>query len=318
MKRYRLFYISILITLQSMAQKPDFIVAQDGSGNFTSIQAAINACKAFPDSTIRIFIKNGTYYEKILIPACNPKLHIVGESKENTIISFDDYFDKINKGRNSTFFTYTMLIEADDFRMEHVTVQNTAGAVGQAVAIHSEGDRCVFVNCIFRGNQDTMYLSGEKSRVYMDNCFIEGTTDFIFGGATAYFENCILHSKSNSYITAASTIKDKKFGFVFFNCSLTAAENVNNVYLGRPWRDYAKVVFINCRLGKHIAEVGWSNWDKTTRDKTAYFAEFKNSGEGSDVNKRVKWSHQLTKQQAKAYSKPKVLSGYESGKKDWW
>ena len=138
----------VLLTGQlAMAVSFDFVVALDGSGNFTSIQKAIDACKAFPDHRISIFVKNGTYKEKLVVPSCNTQLSIVGESPEKTVITYDDYFDKINRGRNSTFYTYTMKIEANDFRLENITVENAAGPVGQAVALHVEGDRCVFFNC---------------------------------------------------------------------------------------------------------------------------------------------------------------------------
>jgi pectinesterase len=321
MKKILLLIGMVLFTIRIAAQQYDFIVAQDGSGNFTTIQAAIDASKAFPDAPVKIFIKKGIYQEKVKIPACNTHLQLFGESPEKTILTYGDYFDKINRGRNSTFYTYTLMVEADDFRMENITVENSAGPVGQAVAIHVEGDRCVFINCRFLGNQDTMYLAGENSRDYFLNCHIEGTTDFIFGAATAFFENCTIQNKSNSYITAASTPKGKKYGFVFRNCVLTASDKVDKALLGRPWRDYAKVVFIECKTGKHIAPAGWANWDKTTRDKTAYFAEFRNTGEGSASSQRISWSHQLTKKQAKEYTKEKVLSPSfltsEPAVKDW-
>lgn len=293
-------------------EKYDFTVAQDGSGNFTSIQAAIDACKAFPDKRIVVFVKNGIYKEKVRVPSCNTHLTIKGESAENTILTFDDYFDKINRGRNSTFYTYTLLVEANDFRLENITVENSAGLVGQAVALHVEGDRCIFMNCRFLGNQDTMYITGEKSRNYFTNCFIEGTTDFIFGEATALFENCTLHCKSDSYITAASTNKGKTFGFVFLNCKLTATPKVTKAYLGRPWRDYAKVVFIGCELGAHIAPAGWMNWDKTGRDKTAYYAEFGNTGTGSATENRVNWSKILKAREVKKYTSANILKGSDN------
>jgi pectinesterase len=302
--------ISLLIALTfiSRAQNHDFIVAKDGSGNFTSIQAAIDASKAFPYAPVRIYIKNGIYNEKVRVPACNPHLQLIGESSEHTILTYGDYFSKINRGRNSTFYTYTLMIEADDFRMENMTVENSAGPVGQAVALHVEGDRCAFINCRFTGHQDTVYLAGQTSRNYFLNCFVSGTTDFIFGAATAFFDSCIIHSKSDSYITAASTPQGRKYGFVFYRCQLTADEKVKKVFLGRPWRDYARTVFIECVMGSHIHPAGWANWDKTNRDKTAYYAEYNNTGEGAAVTGRVNWSRQLTKKQSKLYSSEKVLA----------
>ncbi len=283
-------------------------VAQDGSGDFTTIQEAIDASKAFPDERVSVFIKNGTYREKVLVPACNTKLSLIGESAEKTILTYDDYFDKIDRGRNSTFHTYTLKVEANDFHAENLTIANTAGPVGQAVALHVSGDRCSFTNCRLLGHQDTLYTEGENSRQYFSNCHIEGTTDFIFGEATVLFEQCTIHSLSDSYITAASTPKGKPFGFVFQACKLTAAEGVEKVYLGRPWRDYAKVVFMNCEMGVHILPEGWANWGGTSRDQTAFYAEYQNSGEGAQGEKRISWSHQLTKKQARQYSKDKILA----------
>jgi pectinesterase len=301
-----LFCLTVSMNI-SAQDKYEFTVSPDGSGDFTSIQAAVDASKAFPDQRVIIHIKNGTYKEKVKIPACNTRLSLIGESVEKTIITWDDYFSKINRGRNSTFYTWTLIVEADDFTMENVTVENSAGPVGQGVALHVEGDRCVFRNCRILGNQDTLYTAGQNSRQYFSNCFIEGTTDFIFGAATVLFENCIIHSKSDSYITAASTPRDRPYGYVFLYCTLTAREGVTKVYLGRPWRDYAKTVYIHCEMGAHILPEGWSNWGGTTRDKTAFYAEYGNTGPGSVTSGRVHWSYQLTKRQAKKYTIMNIL-----------
>jgi len=295
-----------------MADNYDFVVAQDGSGNFSSIQKAIDASKAFPDTRVTIFVKNGIYKEKLLVPSCNTQLSIIGESAEKTIISYDDYFNKINRGRNSTFYTYTLKVEANDFKLEDITVENTAGPVGQAVALHCEGDRCVFTNCRFLGNQDSLYIAGRFSRMYFANCCIEGTTDFIFGEATALFEQCTINCKGDSYITAASTPEGKPFGFVFLNCKLTAADGVKKVYLGRPWRIYAKVAFVNCEMGNFICAEGWHNWEKPDAEKTAFFAEYKNLGPGASNNQRVSWSHLLTDAEASAYTFKNILGDWNT------
>jgi len=313
--------VFLLFAGQSLiAGNYDFVVAQDGSGNFTSIQKAIDACKAFPDSRVTVFVKNGTYKEKLQVPSCNTQLTITGESSEKTIISYGDYFDKINRGRNSTFYTYTLLIEANDFRLENITVENTAGPVGQAVALHCEGDRCVFSNCRFLGNQDTVYAAGRFSRMLFTNCYIEGTTDFIFGEATAVFELCAIHSKGDSFITAASTPEGKPFGFVFLNCKLTASDGVKKAYLGRPWRIYAKVAFLNCRMSDFICPEGWHNWSKPESEKTTVFAEYKNSGSGSDTSQRVGWSKKLTDNEALKYTKENIFSplGWEISSGTKW
>ncbi|HBX65905.1 MAG TPA: pectin esterase, partial [Balneolaceae bacterium] len=229
---FLLTLISVFLFTEVFAQgyETEFIVSQDGSGDYTSIQAAIDGAKSYPYERITIYVRDGVYKEKVKVHAWNTKLSIIGESKENTIITFSDYFDSVDRGRNSTFHTYTFLVDANDFHAENLTIENSAGEVGQAVALHVEGDRVSFENCNLLGNQDTVYLAGEGNRNYFRNCYIEGTTDFIFGGATAYFEDSEIYSKSNSYITAASTPENQEYGFVFQNCSLTAAEGIDEVY----------------------------------------------------------------------------------------
>ena len=292
----------------SPVEKPDFTVSPDGKGDFTTIQKAIDASKAFPDKRVTIFVKNGIYKEKLVVPSCNTFLSIIGESAEQTIITFDDHFAKINRGRNSTFYTYTLKVEANDFILGNITVENSAGPVGQALALDVEGDRCVFYNCRFLGNQDTMYAAGRFSRQYFTNCYIEGTTDFIFGEATVLFEGCVLHSKGDSFVTAASTPERKPFGFVFNHCKLTAAEGVTKVFLGRPWRPFAKVAWLNCEMGSFVRPEGWNNWSKAENEKTAAFAEYNNTGAGAQLEKRVPWSLKLTKKEASRYTKEQILA----------
>ncbi len=295
-------------TTSSEKKKADFLtVAQDGSGDFTKIQDAVYATPSFPYQKVTIFIKNGTYNEKVRIPEWNNNLILLGESKENTIITFDDNFSKINLGRNSTFYTSTLLVEADDFSASNLTIKNASGDKGQAIALSVTGNRVKITNCNILGNQDTLYLSGKNAKQYFKDCYIEGTTDFIFGGATALFENCTIHSIKSSYLTAASTPEGIPYGFVFKNCKLTAEPSANAVYLGRPWRIYAKTVFINCELGKQIKPEGWENWSKPDAEKNSFYAEYNNSGEGFQPKKRVSWSHQLTKKEADTYSIENIL-----------
>lgn len=284
-----------------------FVVDQNGNGKFKTIQEAINASRAFPYERITILVKNGIYKEKVKIHSWNPKITLVGESREGTIITYDDYFNKIGLGRNSTFYTYTMLVEGNDFIGKNLTIQNASGEVGQAVALNVNADRTMFINCSFLGNQDTLYTSGEGTKNYFSNCYVEGTTDFIFGDATVLFDNCEIYSKKDSYITAASTPQDATFGYVFKNCKLTAAEGVSQVYLGRPWRIYAKTVFINCEMAKHIRTEGWENWSKPEAEKTAFYAEYNCSGIGFQPQKRVSWSRQLTKKESEKYTTEAVL-----------
>jgi pectinesterase len=298
-------------------------VAKDGSGNYQTIQEAINALRAYSPEPVSIFIRNGVYEEKLVIPSWVTNLTIKGESRDQTIISYNDYSGKLmakgadtitNKTKFSTFTSYTVWVQGNDVQIENLTIRNTAGRVGQAVALHVDGDRFVIRNCNLLGNQDTLLTAGDSSRQYYVDCFIEGTTDFIFGPATAVFQNCTIKSLSNSYITAASTPKWKSFGYVFINCQLTANEEAQKVFLGRPWRAYAKTVFIRCDMGKHIRPEGWDNWRNAENEKTAYYAEFENKGEGAASDKRVPWSKQLSKKEAKEYTLEKIFAGTEEWK----
>lgn len=288
--------------------KYEIVVAKDGTGDYTTIQEAVNSAKNFPDKRIFIYVKNGIYKEKVKIHAWNTQITLKGESAEKTIVTYDDNINKEINGYSSTFITYTMLVEGDDFHAENLTFENSSGMVGQAVALHVEGDRCVFKNCRILGYQDSLYASGQNSRQYFVHCYIEGTTDFIFGSATALFEECIIHSLRNSHITAASTPYGKPYGFVFMNCRLTADEGVDQVTLGRPWRDYANVVYIQCEMGPHIKPMGWSNWQQPHREKTSFYAEYKSSGEGGNPAQRVSWCHLLTDEEALEYTKEKILA----------
>jgi len=285
--------------------KKQLVVALDGSGDYTSIQEAVTACGAFPSETKEIFIKDGTYHEKVLIDSFQTNLTLVGESREHTIITYDDHAGQPGIG---TFNSYTLKITGDHVTLQNLTVENGAGPVGQAVALHVEGDCFRAINCNILGDQDTIYAAGQKSRQYFSECFISGTTDFIFGASTAVFDNCTLHSKKNSYITAASTPEGNGFGYVFRNCKLTADPDVTEVYLGRPWRDFARVVFIDCEMGSHIRPEGWHNWSKPEREKTSFYAEYNNTGKGADISKRVSWSHQLSKKEAKKYTLKTIFS----------
>ena len=291
-------------------------VAQDGSGDYTSIQQAINHSKAFPDKRIRIHIGKGIYDEKVKVYAWNTKLSLIGAGAQQTIIRFDDHFNKINLGRNSTFHTATLQVDGNDFNAEHLTIENSAGPVGQAIALAVNADRARFYHIRLLGNQDTLYVAGEGHRQYFKDCYIEGTTDFIFGAATAVFDQCEIHAKANSYITAASTPQSQPFGLVFFNSKLTADANIDKVYLGRPWRAYAKTLFINSHMDKHIVPAGWHNWSKPEAEKSSYYAEYNSSGSGAKPLERVKWSHQLSTKQANEITIESILSRDNEAR--WW
>jgi pectinesterase len=294
-----------------------FTVAQDGSGNFKTIQEAINAVRDLSQVQVKIFIKKGVYHEKIVVPSWKTKISLIGENKDSTIISNNDFSGKnypgkdwMGKDKYNTFTSYTVLVQGNDFRAENLTIENTAGRVGQAVALHVEGDRCAVINCKLMGNQDTLYTATEKSRQYYKDCFIEGTTDFIFGEATVVFQSCLIKSLTNSYITAASTTPRQKYGYVFIDCRLIADTAAKKVYLGRPWRPYSNVVFIHTEMGSHIVPVGWDDWKNPANEKTAIYAEYKNSGNGFTPAERVKWSNQLTNQKVKIYTLESILGDW--------
>lgn len=291
-------------------------VAKDGSGDFTSIQKAINSIRDLGAEEALILIKSGTYHEKVMIPSSKHKITLEGENKDNTIITNNDFSgkpDSFNE-KMTTFNSYTLLVMGDDIKISNITIQNTSCNEGQAVSLHVEGDRFIIKNSIISGCQDTVYAATNHSRQYFENCLIEGTTDFIFGQATVVFKNCTIKSLADSFITAAATEADRKYGFVFFDCTLTAKEGITKVYLGRPWRPYAKTVFINTEMRKHILPEGWNPWkgDKMfpDKEKTAYYAEFGSKGEGGNTSKRVNWSHQLTKKDMKNYTPEKIFDGW--------
>lgn len=292
-------------------------VSQDGKSDFISIQEAINSTRDLGPSEAIIIIKNGIYKEKIIIPSNKHQLTLKGENSEKTIITNSDFSGKIDSFTNqkmTTFTSYTVLVNGENTKIENLTIQNTHCEKGQAVALHVEGDKFIGKNLRILGCQDTLYTATNNSRQYYENCYIEGTTDFIFGQATAIFKNCIIKSLANSFITAAATDKNNSYGYVFFDCTLTAKENIDKVYLGRPWRPYAKTVFINTEMGNHILPQGWNEWsgDKMfpDKEKTAYYAEFGSKGKGTNISQRVKWSHQLKQKDLKNYTIEKIFRGW--------
>ena len=278
-------------------RRDTLVVSRDGTGDFRTLQEAVESARAFMDYTVTIYVKNGVYKEKVIVPSWVENIDIIGEDRDKTIITYDDH---ANINKMGTFRTYTVKVEGSDITFKNLTIENNAAQLGQAVALHTEGDRLKFINCRILGNQDTIYTGAKFTRLYFKDCYIDGTTDFIFGPSTALFEDCIIHSKRNSYVTAASTPKEAKYGYIFKHCKLTAEPGVDKVYLGRPWRPYAYTLFIECELGKHIVPAGWHNWGKQSNEETARYMEYKNTGEGANVSERVAWSKQLTKKEAEA------------------
>ena len=292
-----LLLLSVVSAAWAQERQDTIVVSRDGTGNFRTLQEAIESARAFMDYTVTIYVKNGVYKEKVIVPSWVENIDIIGEDRDKTIITYDDH---ANINKMGTFRTYTVKVEGSDITFKNLTIENNAAQLGQAVALHTEGDRLKFINCRILGNQDTIYTGAKFTRLYFKDCYIDGTTDFIFGPSTALFEDCMIHSKRNSYVTAASTPKEAKYGYVFKHCKLTAEPGVDKVYLGRPWRPYAYTLFIECELGKHIVPAGWHNWGKQSNEETARYMEYKNTGEGANASERVAWSKQLTKKEAEA------------------
>ncbi len=301
MKTFQSLIIALLVgfVASSVAgaaeYKREIVVTRDGTGDYRSLTEAMEGIRAFMDYKVTVHIKNGVYKEKVIVPSWIENVEFIGESAEGTIITYDDH---ANINKMGTFRTYTMKVEGNGITFRNLTIENNAAQLGQAVALHTEGDRLVFINCRFLGNQDTVYTGEAGTRLYFKNCYIEGTTDFIFGPSTAFFKNCAIHCKRNSYITAASTPQHIAVGYVFVDCKITAADNVEKMYLGRPWRPYAHTVFINCEMGKFMRPEGWENWRNPENEKTARYQEYGSTGEGANPEGRVKWSRQLTKKEA--------------------
>lgn len=305
MKKKLFCFFLLLPFLSTRAQIKKWTVAQDGSGKYKSVQSAFDAVPTGNKDTIIIYVKKGIYKERLVLDTRKDFVKLVGENKDNTILTFENHAglklpngDTVNTWTSASFFIY-----ADNFAAQNITFQNNAGfTAGQAVAVFANGDRLSFDNCNFKGFQDVLFCSGAGSKQFYTNCYIEGTTDFIFGPATAVFENCSIHSKKNSHVTAASTPREVPYGFVFINCKLTADSTINKVSLGRPWQPYASVTYIHCYIGNHIIEEGWNNWKNPANEQTARYSEYKNYGPGADPSKRVKWIKQLTDEEVTKFS----------------
>lgn len=294
----------------------DLVVARDGSGDFFTIGEAVAAIPDFCRDTTRIVVCAGTYREKIAIPAT--KRNVALDARGAVVLTWDDYASRTGRtgAPLGTSGSATVYFGGDGWLVRGFTFENTAGRVGQAVAVQCLGDGLHFVDCRFLGDQDTLYLYGQGNRdgqtvcdwtrLLFENCYIEGTTDFIFGSAAALFRGCEIRSKADSYITAASTCRGQACGLIFEKCSLTAAEGVTRCYLGRPWRDYAQTVFIECRMGAHIRPEGWHDWNKPHARKSSFYAEYGSTGPGATASGRVRWAHALTEKEAR-----RVLAAFE-------
>ncbi|HEY1305540.1 MAG TPA: pectinesterase family protein [Vicinamibacterales bacterium] len=290
------------------------VVAADGTGDYRTVQDAINAVPQNASAANRwvIFIKAGTYRELIYVQREKRFVTLVGEDPARTVLTYNLNANMTGADGKpiGTFRTPSTVIDADDFIAENLTFENTAGPVGQALALRVDGDRVAFRNCRFLGWQDTIFLN--RGRQYFEDSFIAGHVDFIFGGATAYFERCHLHCWRDGYITAASTPPEQPYGFVFTHGRITGDPGVKT-YLGRPWRDFAQVTFLNVEMSDVVRPEGWHNWDRPEREKTARYAESGTTGAAANPLKRVTWATRLSAADASKLSVTTVL-----GAADGW
>jgi PelA/Pel-15E family pectate lyase len=308
MNAARIFTIfSLLLLAIGSVNAADITVAADGTGNVKSVQAAVDKVPENNTKRFVIAIKPGTYKEQIRIPANKPFISFIGTDAEKTVLTFN----LSNKDAGSTSASYSTYIGGHDFYAENITFENSFGQGSQAVAVLVEADRSVFNKCRFLGWQDTLYA--KNGRQYYKDCYIEGHVDYIFGMAAAVFENCHIHSKGDGYITAPMRFAgDEPAGFIFHKCRLTSNNTKNGIYLGRPWRDYGRTVFLNTQMDAEIRPEGWHHWEPQ-REKTAYFAEYGSTGKGSNPEARVAWTRKLGDADIKVFSVEYFLGG-----KDGW
>ncbi len=302
-----LHFLFLFLISTAYVSAADIIVAADGSGNCRTVQEAVNRVPANNPRRVVIAIKPGVYREQVRIPANKPYVSFVGTDAEKTVLTFS----LSSKETGSTSAAYATYIGGHDFRAENITFENSFGTGSQAVAVLVEADRVVFKKCRFLGWQDTLYA--KNGRQYYLDSYIEGHVDFIFGQAAAVFENCHVHSKGDGYIAAPMRFAaDEPAGFVFSKCRLTSNNTKNGIYLGRPWRDYGRTVYLNTQMDAAIRPEGWHHW-LPERERTAFLAEYRSSGPGASQSARVKWARQLTDAEAAAYSVESFLKG-----KDGW
>ncbi|GAA4853908.1 hypothetical protein GCM10023310_36050 [Paenibacillus vulneris] len=288
-----------------------WIVDQQGGGDFRTVQAAVDASPDGSDQTITIYIKNGVYEEKLIVPKEKRNLHLIGESREGVILTYSDNAKTLGEDGEplGTFRSSSTYFHGDDFTAEQLTIRNASGqGTGQAVAVFVTGDRAVFRHVTMLGFQDTLYTG--ESRQYYDECRIEGDVDFIFGPACAVFQRCEIHSKrKGGYLTAASTPEQQLYGYVFLDCKVTADEGMTDVYLGRPWRPFAHVAWIRTEMDASVKPEGWHNWNDPEREATSRYYEYASRGDGANPEARVPWSRQLAPEEAAVYTVSNILGG---------
>ena len=317
--------LCLAVSGQTKPSPSEVTVAKDGSGNFTTIQEAVNALRSFrPEGRAVIRVMNGVYEEKVIIPAHKTDISIIGESRDSTILVWHDHANLPDGkgGTIGTFESFTLKVEGPGFICEDITIVNDAMTfnnprwqvtrkdvynVGQAVAVHIDADRVIFRNCAIKGFQDTLFTGNPEGREFFDNCWIEGTVDFIFGPATAWFRQCHLHALSDGYYTAASTSQGR-YGYIFDACTFTAAEGISKLWLGRPWRPHAQVVLKDCLIDAPVNPEGWNDWGDPANHKTARFWEYSCSGKGANRSGRVKWSKRISNSRAHKLTRDRVFT----------
>ncbi|QNH62424.1 pectinesterase family protein [Hymenobacter sediminicola] len=313
MKKVILFFVLLLVAAGRL-QAQQLTVAQDGSGTYRTVQAALDAVPLGNKTPITIFIKKGTYKEKLNLAKKQNFVRLVGESAEETVLVYDDYNGRVVEGSDKPLGTSeaaAFRVFGNDFSAENITFQNSAGLLGQAPAMWVYGDKAQFRNCRFLGFRDTLYVYGYGSRQYYQDCYIEGTTDFILGSGTAWFENCTLFCKpKGTCIMAPSTPDTVTFGFVFQRCTITGNAPDGSYFLARPWKPFAKAVFLNCEMGPVVAPKGWDHWGKEDNKQESFFAEYKSKGPGATPKQRAAWSRQLNPQQAAFYTPSSAMHGW--------
>lgn len=309
-------------------------VAKDNSGDFNSIQQAVDSIPAGTPETI--YIKKGIYKERVEVRKNN--ISFVGESTDDTVITESYYARMImpDGSKRGTFRSYTFFVYADNFTASNLTFENAAGfgdEFGQAIAVYAEGNNITFRNCKILGHQDTLFtgplpmkekqpggftgptIDGIRRVVHQlyEDCYIAGEIDFIFGSATAYFKNCTLfalnrNQEINAFYTAPSTYEGQAFGYVFESCTFTGNCPPKSVALSRPWRIHAKTVLLNCSYSNQIIDEGFTDWNKPESHETVYYAEYNGHGEGYKPEKRAAYVHQLNESEAALYTLENVMN----------
>jgi PelA/Pel-15E family pectate lyase len=307
-----LLLASTIFASGQLSPRTSVVVAADGSGDFRTVQEAINAAPVLPGwRQFLIRLKPGTYTEKVIVPADKGPIKLLGDDAQKTIITFHDGAKTpgADGKEMGTFATATIKIESTDFVAENVTFANTYGTAAQAVAVNLSGMHSTFRGCRFLGWQDTLFVN--TGWHYLERCFIEGRVDFIFGGGTAYFDRCEIHCLAGGFITAPSTSASHPYGFVFSRCRITAAPGDWKTFLGRPWRPNGSTIFLETTMPAEIRPEGWENWRNVENEKTARFAEYASVGPGANPAARVPWSRQLDALEASAMTVPLVLKGWD-------